>query len=190
MKILVIDDEAQIRRFLRISFESQGYKVEEAADAAEGLKLAPLIQPNVIILDLGLPDMDGLNVLRNIRGWSSAPIIILSVKNDETTIVEALDLGADDYLTKPFGLGELLARIRAALRKNQPPPQSPVFELDRLRVDFNARIVTVNDIEIKLTSTEYELLAYFIKNAGKVLTYRQILKEIWGGNSVEQNQYL
>jgi len=189
-KILIIDDEVQIRRFLRISFESENYSVEEAASGGEGIKLLPLVQPSLVVLDLGLPDMDGMEVLKNIRSWSSVPIIILSVRNEEQAIINALDNGADDYLTKPFGVGELFARIRVILRKKTEIPETPVFESGPLKIDFNSRIVTVNKKEIKLTATEYNLLSTFIKHSGKVLTHSHLLKEVWGGESTEHSQYL
>jgi two-component system, OmpR family, KDP operon response regulator KdpE len=189
-KVLVIDDEIQIRRLLRVSFESQGYTVEESENGENGLKLLPLVQPDFVILDLGLPDIDGLEVLKNIRNWSQIPIIILSVKSDEQTIITALDNGADDYLTKPFNIGELFARIRAVLRKVTNNKTTSVFENGLIKIDYTARIVTVNNSEIKLTSTEYDLLCVFARNVGKVLTHRQLLKEVWGGNSVEHSQYL
>jgi two-component system, OmpR family, KDP operon response regulator KdpE len=189
-KIFVIDDEIQIRRLLRVSLDSQGYDVEEAASGKEGLKMFPLIQPNMVLLDLGLPDMDGQEVLKSIRKISSIPLIILSVRNDEQSIIQALDSGADDYLAKPFHTGELFARIRLVLRKSMPTDPVPVFESGELRIDFTARLVTVGEKEIKLTATEYDLLSAFVRHAGKILTHRQLLKEVWGGQSVEQNQYL
>ncbi len=189
-KILIIDDEPDIRKLLRISFESQDYSVEEAPNGTEGIKLIPLIQPDLIILDLGLPDMDGMDVLKNIRSWSRMPVIILSVRNDEQSIITALDNGADDYLTKPFSVKELFARARNIFRKKVEIPGASIFENGPLKVDLTSRIVTVNDKEIKLTSTEYSLLCAFIKYSGRVVTHMQLLKDVWGGNSVEQNQYL
>ncbi|MCX6113009.1 MAG: response regulator [Proteobacteria bacterium] len=189
-KILIIDDEPDIRKLLRISFESQDYSVEEASSGSEGIKLIPLVQPSLIVLDLGLPDIDGMEVLKNIRSWSDIPIIILSVRDDEQSIITALDGGADDYLTKPFSVKELFARVRNIFRKKIDIPSTPFFESGSLKVDFISRIVTVKNIEIKLTSTEYNLLCTFIKHSGKILTHGQLLKEVWGGHSVEQNQYL
>jgi two-component system KDP operon response regulator KdpE len=188
--ILVIDDEVQIRRFLKISLEAAGYKISEASNANEGLILSTSVKPELILLDLGLPDEDGLEVLKKIREWSNIPIIILSVRNSEQDIVSALDLGANDYLTKPFNTSELLARIRAALRNAHPEESSPIFKIKSIEVDFNTRIVTKNGSPVKLTATEYSLLTLFIRNAGKVLTHGYILKEIWGMPFSEESQYV
>jgi two-component system, OmpR family, KDP operon response regulator KdpE len=190
INVLIIDDETQIRKFLRISFESENYAVEEASSGSEGIKLASMIQPNLVVLDLGLPDIDGMEVLKSIRNWSTAPVIILSVRNDERSIISALDNGADDYLTKPFSVGELFARIRAVFRKKIDVTGAVVFESGSLKIDFTARITTIDDKEIKLTSTEYDLLCTFIKYAGRVLTHGQLLKEVWGKHSTEHSQYL
>jgi two-component system, OmpR family, KDP operon response regulator KdpE len=190
IKILVIDDEVQIRKLLRISFESQKYSVEEAGTGTEGIKLLPMVQPDIVLLDLGLPDMDGMEMLKQIRSWSNVPVIVVSVRNDENSIVNALDNGANDYMTKPFNVGELFARIRALFRNKTEQPIVPVFESGTLKVDFTARLVRVNGKDVKLTSTEYSLLCMFIKHSGKVLTHTQLLKEVWGGNSVEHSQYL
>ncbi|MBF0473155.1 MAG: response regulator [Nitrospirae bacterium] len=189
-KALIIDDEAQIRRLLRVSFESSNYLVEEAPNGKEGLKLLPLVQPDFVILDLGLPDMDGLEVLKTIRSYSEVPIIILSVRFDEQTIITALDNGADDYIIKPFNVGVILARIRTVLRKTINVSTTEVFINGQLKIDFNARIAAVNGDEIKLTSKEYDLLCIFAKYIGKIITHRQLLKEVWGSQSVEHNQYL
>jgi len=188
--ILVIDDEIQIRRFLKISLESSGYKIQEAENANEGLIMATSVKPELILLDLGLPDEDGLEVLKKIREWSSIPIIILSVRNSEKDIVSALDSGANDYLTKPFNTNELLARIRAALRNVHPEETSPIFKNDSIEVDFNTRVVRKNDEPVKLTATEYSMLILFVRNAGKVLTHGYILKEIWGKVFSEESQYV
>ena len=190
IKILIIDDEAQIRKLLRISFESENYSVEEVSSGSDGLKLIKTMKPTLIILDLGLPDMDGIEVLKNIRSWSTIPIIILSVRNDERSIITALDNGAEDYLTKPFAIGELFARIRAVLRKRSEANKGPIFKSGTLKVDPVSRITTVNGKEIKLTSTEYNLLCTFIKYAGRILTHSQLLKEVWGNESIENSQYL
>lgn len=187
--IVVIDDEPQIRKILRITLEGQDYKVVEASTAKDGIVQAGTAHPNLIILDLGLPDQDGLDLLKELRGWSNVPIIILSVRNSEEDIVTALDNGADDYLTKPFNTAELLARIRACLRKSQLQQES-VFKNGLLTVDFVSHVVKKNDEELKLTNTEYSLLLLFVKNIGKVLTHRFILKEIWGPSYFEQTQYL
>jgi two-component system KDP operon response regulator KdpE len=188
--ILVIDDEIQIRRFLKISLESAGYKIHEASDANEGLIKSTSVKPEMILLDLGLPDEDGLEVLKKIRGWSNVPVIILSVRNSEQTIVSALDMGANDYLTKPFNTNELLARIRAALRNVHPEETSPLFKNNSIEVDFNTRVVKKNNEPVKLTATEYSLLSLFIRNIGKVLTHGYILKEIWGKPFSEESQYV
>jgi len=190
IKILIIDDESQIRKLLRISFESENYSVEEVSSGSDGLKLIKTMKPTLIILDLGLPDMDGIEVLKNIRKWSTIPIIILSVRNDERSIITALDNGAEDYLTKPFAVGELFARIRAVLRKRSETNEEPLFKSGTLKVDPVSRITTVNGKEIKLTSTEYHLLCTFIKYAGRILTHSQLLKEVWGNESTENSQYL
>lgn len=187
--IVVIDDEPQIRKILRITLEGQDYKVVEASTAKDGIVQAGTAHPNLIILDLGLPDQDGLDLLKELRGWNNVPIIILSVRNSEEDIVTALDNGADDYLTKPFNTAELLARIRACLRKSQLQQES-VFKNGLLMVDFVSYVVKKNDEELKLTNTEYSLLLLFVKNIGKVLTHRFILKEIWGPSYFEQTQYL
>jgi two-component system, OmpR family, KDP operon response regulator KdpE len=189
-KVLIIDDEIQIRRLLRISFESENYLVEEATCGSEGIKLTPMIRPDLVILDLGLPDLDGMEVLKSIRAWSNTPVIILSVRNDERSIINALDNGADDYLTKPFNVGELFARIRAIFRKKIDVTGTSIFESGPLKVNFTSRIITVNGKEVKLTSTEYELLCTFIKYSGRVLTHSQLLKEVWGRQSAEYSQSL
>lgn len=190
LRILIIDDEPQIRKFLRISFEAYGHKIEEVSTGNEGLKILPLYNPDLIILDLGLPDIDGIDVLKKIRENNNTPVIILSVRNEEQTIISALDLGANDYLTKPFSIGELLARIRVIFRNAMDFSSSVIYTNGPLKVDFNSRLVFINEEEVKLTSTEYDLLTVFIKYAGKILTHRQILKEVWGPNSVEHSQYL
>jgi two-component system KDP operon response regulator KdpE len=188
--ILIIDDEAQIRRFLRVSLEAAGYRIVEAANGQDGVVQAAMSRPDVVILDLGLPDISGNAVLAKIREWSSVPVIVLSVQDGEQEKIAALDAGADDYVTKPFGMGELLARLRVATRHSQPVPESPEFRNGHLYVNFVHRLVTINDQPVKLTATEYNLLLLFIKHAGKVLTHRQILKEVWGPHTVEQTQYL
>ena len=187
--IIVIDDEPQIRKILRITLESNDYRVIESDNAKNGLVQAATAHANLILLDLGLPDMDGLDVLKEVRSFSDVPVIILSVRNSEEDIVAALDLGADDYLTKPFNTSELLARIRASLRRTQQPQES-IFKNGSLSIDFASHIVTKDSEELKLTNTEYELLLLFIKNIGKVLTHRFILKEIWGPSYIEHSQYL
>jgi two-component system, OmpR family, KDP operon response regulator KdpE len=187
---LVIDDEVQIRRLLRVVLESADYQVHEAETAAQGLTDAATRRPDVVLLDLGLPDSDGVNVLRRLREWSQVPVIVLSVRDDEEGKVAALDAGADDYVTKPFSSAELLARLRAAQRKTRPEEEISHFKSGDLIVDLTARVVTRAGHEVKLTATEYALLRLFVRHAGRVLTHRQILREIWGPKSEEHRQYL
>jgi two-component system KDP operon response regulator KdpE len=187
---LVIDDEVQIRRLLRVVLESADYLVHEAETAAQGLTDAATRRPDVVLLDLGLPDSDGVNVLRRLREWSQVPVIVLSVRDDEEGKVAALDAGADDYVTKPFSSAELLARLRAAQRKTRPEEEISRFKSGDLIVDLTARVVTRAGHEVKLTATEYALLRLFVRHAGRVLTHRQILREIWGPKSEEHRQYL
>jgi two-component system, OmpR family, KDP operon response regulator KdpE len=187
---LVIDDEVQIRRLLRVVLESADYQVHEAETAAQGLTDAATRRPDVVLLDLGLPDSDGVKVLRRLREWSQVPVIILSVRDDEEGKVAALDAGADDYVTKPFSSAELLARLRAAQRKTRPEEEISRFKSGDLIVDLTARVVTRAGREVKLTATEYALLRLFVRHAGRVLTHRQILREIWGPKSEEHRQYL
>ncbi len=190
LKILTIDDEMQIRKLLKISLECEQYQVLEAASGKDGLQMAATQRPDLVLLDMGLPDLGGLIVLQRIRQWSSVPIIILSVQNDETSIISALDQGADDYLVKPFNTNELMARIRVALRRSENNNADPIFQSGPLRVDLAKRLVTVHDKPVKLTHTEFDLLICLIRHAGKVLTHRQILKEVWGPNAIEHTQYL
>jgi two-component system KDP operon response regulator KdpE len=187
---LVIDGEVQIRRLLKISLEANGYRVIEAANGEFGLVQAAQRRPDVVILELGLPDMDGVSVLKRLREWSSVPVVVLSVRDREEDKVAALDYGADDYLTKPFGNGELLARLRVAQRHSQPAPDTPAFQCGHLEVDLVARVVRVKGKPVKLTGTEYALLRLFVRHAGKVLTHRQILKEVWGPTCQEHTHYL
>jgi two-component system KDP operon response regulator KdpE len=192
-KILVIEDEQEIRRFLRVSLESHGYRLVESAAGKEGVVQAASQQPDLILLDLGLPDVDGMEVIRQVRAWSPMPIIILSARGREHEKVNALDAGADDYLTKPFSVGELLARIRVAIRRAiqiAGDAGEPLFVLDKLRVDLARRQVLVGDEEIHLTPIEYRLLTTMVKYAGKVVTHRQLLKEVWGPDSVFETHYL
>jgi two-component system, OmpR family, KDP operon response regulator KdpE len=188
--ILIIDDEVQIRRLLEITLSANNYKISEASTGKEGLALAASIQPLLIILDLGLPDADGLDILKKLREWYHKPIIILSVRNSEDDIVKALDLGANDYLTKPFRTGELLARIRVAIRQSQVIPDKPILEFGSLTIDLANHTARKNNELIKLTSTEFSLLALLAKNEGRVLTHQYILKEVWGMGYIEQTQYL
>ncbi len=189
-KILIVDDEAQLRKLLTLTLEASGYKVVEARNGQEAVSFAATHRPELIILDLGLPDIKGQEALRLIREWSEIPVVILSVQDDSETIVEALTAGADDYMTKPFDANELMARVKVCLRRSlKKDHEQTVFEIKHLKVDLASRLVFKNNEEIKLTSTEYDLLKYFIKNTNKVLTNRQILKEVWGPGSVEQAQY-
>lgn len=189
LRILVVDDEPAVRRFLRASLSSHGHEVLEAATGQEALSAVLARRPDLIILDLGLPDIDGVQVTRRLREWSQIPIIILSVREHETDKVAALDAGADDYLTKPFGIGELSARIRAAMRHIPQPVTESVFAVGELRIDFGRRVVTVAEREVQLTPTEYELLRILVKNAGKVLTHHQLLRQVWGVAS-EQDMHM
>jgi two-component system KDP operon response regulator KdpE len=188
--ILVIDDEIQIRKLLEISLEANDYKVNFAVNGKDGITMAANHQPDLILLDLGLPDEDGQDVLVKLRAWYQNPIIILSVKSAEEEIVKALDNGANDYLTKPFRTQELLARIRTALRSNSNSVIESVISFGNIAVDFASRVVKVENEIIKFTATEYNLLTLLIKNDGRVLTHQYILKEIWGQSYSEQTQYL
>jgi two-component system KDP operon response regulator KdpE len=188
--ILVIDDEVQIRRLLEITLSSNGFKVSEAGTGKEGLISAATHNPALIILDLGMPDMDGIEILKKIREWYKKPLIILSVRSSEDDIISALDNGANDYLTKPFRTGELLARIRVALRHTSGVEIEPVMSFGTLTIDLVNHTAHKNDELLKLTSTEYSLLALLAKNSGRVLTHQSILKEIWGFGYIEQTQIL
>ena len=187
---LIIDDEVQIRRLLRVALEAEDYRVHEAENGRLGLVEMANSKPAVVLLDLGLPDMDGLEVLKRLREWSEAPVLILSVRDDEQGKVAALDAGADDYVTKPFSTLELLARLRAAQRKTRPQEEVSVFQEGDLIVDLTAHTVTRGGQELKLTATEYALLRLFVRHTGRVLTHRFILREIWGPKSEEHRQYL
>ncbi len=189
-RVLVIDDEVQIRRFLRISLEANGYEVHEAAAGLEGISRAAQLRPDLIILDMGLPDIDGLEVLRRLREWTTTPTIILSVRDADDDKVAALDAGADDYLTKPFSLEELMARMRVAQRHADPGQQSHLFKAGNVAVDLSRRLVTRNGEAVKLTPTEYALLRLLIQHAGRVLTHKQVLREVWGPEYVEETHYL
>lgn len=189
--ILLVEDEPQMRRFLRVALEGSGYRYLEAATGQEGLALAAQHRPEVILLDLGLPDMDGLELMARLREWARTPVIVLSARGQEADKVGALDVGADDYLTKPFSTGELLARIRVALRHaDAEAAQDPVFALGRWRVDLVRRQVLVEGREVHLTPLEYRLFTTLIRHAGKVVTQRQLLKEVWGGVAGAQPLYL
>ena len=187
---LVIDDELQMRRLLRVCLEANGYRVFEAATGKEGIAEAAQHPPDVVLLDLGLPDMEGVAVLKRLREWSRVPVVVLSVRDREEDKIAALDNGADDYVTKPFSSGELLARLRVAQRHAAPSSEATVFRSGQLEVDLAARVVKLKGKEVKLTATEYSLLRLFVQHAGKVLTHRQILREVWGPNYVEQTHYL
>jgi two-component system KDP operon response regulator KdpE len=187
---LIIDDEVQIRRLLRVVLEGENYQVHDAETGQQGLMEIATRKPDVILLDLGLPDLEGLEVLKRLREWSEAPVIVLTVRDDVQEKVTALDSGADDYVTKPFSTPELLARLRAAQRKTRPEEEISVFKNGDLVIDLTARVVTRAGREIKLTATEYALLRLFVKHPGRVLTHRYILREIWGPKSEEHRQYL
>ena len=187
---LVIDDELQMRRLLRVCLEANGYQVLEAATGMEGIAEAAQHPPDVVILDLGLPDMEGVAVLKRLREWSRVPVVVLSVRDREEDKIAALDNGADDYVTKPFSSGELLARLRVAQRHAAPSSETTVFRSGQLEVDLAARAVKLKNKEVKLTATEYSLLRLFVQHAGKVLTHRQILRDVWGPNYVEETHYL
>ncbi len=188
--ILVIDDEAQIRRFLKIGLESQGYDVVEAESGEDGITLAVMKKPDIILLDLNLPGMNGIDVLKKLREWYQSPIIILTVRESEQDKIELLDNGADDYITKPFNMGELLARIRAIFRRIKQDTDEPVFKYKNIIIDFSKRTVTIDGAPVKFTPLEYELLKLFAKNTGRVLTQRQIMKEIWGPGMESETSYL
>ena len=189
-QVLVVDDELQIRRFLRISLESNGYRVYESETGQDALAKAAQFRPDVIVLDLNLPDLDGVAVVQRLREWTSTPVIILSVRDADRDKVAALDAGADDYLTKPFSTVELLARLRVAQRHAQPAADAPVVTLGDVQMDLARRIVTRQGEPVKLTPTEYALLRLLVQHAGKVLTHRQILKAVWGPEYVDETHYL
>jgi two-component system, OmpR family, KDP operon response regulator KdpE len=189
-KILIVDDEQAIRRFLRIGLEAEGYHVIDAESGKAGLAMAATHVPELVILDLGLPDIDGAQVLAGLREWSAVPVIILTVRDAEREKVALLDAGADDYLTKPFSVSELLARVRVALRHNVPAESAPVFHNGFLAIDFPERRVTCNGEPVKLTVVEFNLLALLARHVGKLVTQRQLLKEIWGPGAVGHTQYL
>jgi two-component system KDP operon response regulator KdpE len=187
--ILVVEDDPQIRRFLRATLDAEGYRYLEALTAEDGLTQAAAHLPDLILLDLGLPDRDGLDVIRGVRAWSTLPILVVSARGQESDKIAALDLGADDYVAKPFTVGELMARVRAALRR-AVAVAAEVFRFGHVEVDLENRVVRVAGEEVHLTPNEYRLLVVMIKHPGKVLTQRQLLNEVWGPNSTEQAQYL
>jgi two-component system KDP operon response regulator KdpE len=189
-RILIVDDEVAILRLLHTSLDTGEFSLHEAENGHAALAAAVAIKPDIILLDLGLPDMDGVEVIKRIREWSKVPIIVLSVREREGDKMEALDSGADDYLTKPFGVGELMSRIRAALRRSLQEVPEPICRIDELEVDLPRRLVSVAGREVQLTPTEYDLLRLLVINAGKVLTHGQILKQIWGGAYTDQQNIL
>lgn len=189
-RILIVDDESSIRKFLRPSLENEGFDVVEAETGKQALQLAIEKKPELIILDHGLPDLNGIEVLTNLREWSKVPILFLTVRDRDEDKVAALDCGADDYITKPFSVQELLARVRVALRHTQTSNNGPIFKSGNVAIDFAAHLITIKGKEVRFTATEYQLLALLAKHAGKILSHRTILKEIWGPNSVEHDHYL
>ncbi len=189
LRVLVVDDERAIRRFLRASLNAQGFTVYEASSGEEALKMVVASRPEMIILDLGLPDLDGVEVTRKLREWTTIPIIILSVREQEIDKIAALDSGADDYLTKPFSIGELLARMRVALRRSMQSSSKPVLQFGELEMDLSRRLVKISGKEVSLTPTEYDLLRILAQNAGKVITHRHLLRLVWG-NAYETEAHL
>ncbi|MCU0846746.1 MAG: response regulator [Spirochaetes bacterium] len=188
--ILIIDDEIQIRRFLKIGLESQGYRIFESERGEEGITQTVMRKPDVILLDLNLPDMNGADVLKKLREWYPGPVIVLTVRESEQDKIDLLDAGADDYITKPFNMGELLARLRAIMRRTKQEADEPVFIYRYISMDFSKRIVTVHGAPVKFTPLEYELLKLFVKNPGKVLTQRQIMRDVWGPGMESETSYL
>jgi len=189
-RVLVVDDEPAIRRYLRASLGAHGYELFEAATGQEALAAVPAARPDVVILDLGLPDLDGVDVTRSLREWTAVPIVILSVRDRESDKVGALDAGADDYITQPVGAGELLARLRVPLRRSNRPENAAVFTAGDLSVDFSRRQVEVSGEPVQLTPTEYDLLKILVRHTDRVLTHRQIIREVWGGCSYEDEMHL
>jgi two-component system, OmpR family, KDP operon response regulator KdpE len=189
-RILVVDDDRQLLRALRINLTARGYDVVSAPDGATALAAASRQPPELVVLDLGLPDMDGVEVVEGLRGWSTVPVIVLSARDQEASKVRALDAGADDYVTKPFGMDELLARVRAALRRGAPAPQEPVVATEAFTVDLAARRVTRDGADVRLTPTEWHLLEVLVRNAGKLVAHRQLLQEVWGPKYESETNYL
>jgi two-component system KDP operon response regulator KdpE len=190
-RILVVDDEPQIRRFLRVGLEGHGYSVLEAANADAAIRAAAASQPDLVVLDLGLPDREGFEVLAALREWSQVPVFVLSVRSREAEKVRAFDLGADDYIVKPFGMAEFLARMKATLRRRtEGRAGEPVFKVGGLEVDLGQRLVRVDGAEVRLSPKQYRLLQLLVANAGKVITHRQLLHEVWGAAHAEDIQYL
>ena len=189
-RVLVVDDEPAIRKYLRVSLAAHGYELFEASSGQEALQAVTVARPDLMILDLGLPDLDGIDVTRSLREWTQMPILILSVRSREADKIAALDAGADDYVTKPFGAGELLARLRVALRHSTPGEPTSTFSTGELTVDFTRRVVQVRQQPVQLTPTEYDLLKLLVRQADRVLTHRQIIREVWGGSSYEDELHL
>lgn len=190
-RVLIVEDEPQIRRFVREALEAEGLQIQEAANGKQGMTEVATRQPDLLILDLGLPDMDGVNLIRDLRNWSALPILILSARDAEQDKIDALDAGADDYLSKPFGIGELLARVRALLRRRAAASEiGPRIAFGSVQVDFVRRVVMRHEEEVHLTPIEYRLLAVLIANAGKVMTHRHLLREVWGPSYAESSHYL
>jgi two-component system KDP operon response regulator KdpE len=188
--VLIIDDEIQIRKFLRAPLDAYGFKVVEAATGREGISQTAKYKPDLLLVDLGLPDFDGKQVIRELREWTQVPIIVLTARDQEQEKIDALDAGADDYVTKPFGVGELLARIRVSLRRSLTPENEPILTYGELAADLNLRRVTKNGLEVKLTPNEYEIVKTLIKHAGRVLTHKQILQAVWGNEYGSDTQYV
>lgn len=190
MKAVVIDDEIQMRRLLGMALETDGYEVKDAENGTLGLQALVHARPDVVLLDLGLPDIGGLDVLRRLRGWSDVPVVVLTVRDSEAEKIAALDAGADDFVTKPFSTGELLARMRAAMRRSRPREETVVFSSNGLVVDLSAHTVLRDGREIHLTSTEWAILTLLLRHSGRILTHTQILREVWGPNAAEHREYL
>lgn len=190
VRVLVIDDEPQIRKLLKVSLTAHGYCLDEAETGRDGISRAAIFKPDLMIVDLGLPDIDGKNVIREIREWSQAPIIILTARDQEQEKIDALDAGADDYVTKPFSMGELMARMRVCLRRTAADEGEPILNCGGLTVDLTHRRVTVDEREVKLTPTEYEIVKILAQHAGRVLTHKQLLKAVWGNTYDEDTHYI
>lgn len=190
LRVLIVDDELAVRRFLRTSLQAYGYLIYESHNGEDALIQVVNKRPDLIVLDLGLPDVDGIEVTRRLREWSDIPILILSVRDQEKDKIAALDAGADDYLTKPFGVGELMARMRVAIRRVTTPMHEPVFVNGSLKIDYSKRVIFVDNNEISLTPTEYDLLRILARDAGKVLTHRQIIRSLWGGTDQSEAHLL
>jgi two-component system, OmpR family, KDP operon response regulator KdpE len=189
-RILVVDDDPHLLRALTIALTARGYRTSPAPDATTALQAAATAAPDLAVIDLGLPDLDGISIIESLRGWSTAPIIVLSARHDETAKINALDAGADDYVTKPFGMGELLARIRAALRRAAPADEQPLVSTAAFTVDLAAKRVTTPGGEIRLTPTEWQLLEILVRSPGRLITQRQLLQEVWGPRYEKETNYL